>query len=178
MWARLHSDPRGAHFAPSPSLPSASRFSRSFLLPISLSLTKPYLPPPPEASITRPPRAALAAVGLEDEEAALVSPKTNGDANTAHADELGDGGDDEVTLENKILAIRYRSPHRYHADVPPTALRHLIISLDSGDIDAELGDGDALTAYDEALGLRGSDCLKPWYTLHIKEGEPTFVQGK
>ncbi|TVU39587.1 hypothetical protein EJB05_13013 [Eragrostis curvula] len=70
----------------------------------------------------------------------------------------------------------------YHADVPPTALRHLIISLDSGDIDAELGDGDALTAYDEALGLRGSDCLidfELWFfVLQLKHGVEQAEQAR
>ncbi|TVU26732.1 hypothetical protein EJB05_29291, partial [Eragrostis curvula] len=62
----------------------------------------------------RPPRAALAAAGLEEEEdgdeqaAALVSPEAEGDADADRADdadELGGGGGDDG-LESKILAIR------------------------------------------------------------------------
>ncbi|XP_062197535.1 probable mediator of RNA polymerase II transcription subunit 26c [Phragmites australis] len=57
----------------------------------------------------RPPRAALAAAGLEEEEEAPVSPEAEGDAETDvvdEAEELGGGGDGEPGLETKILAIR------------------------------------------------------------------------
>jgi hypothetical protein len=64
---------------------------------------------------TPPLRAALAAVGLDEEdngeEAAPASPEADGDAARAgsaeeEAEELGAGGGGELRLESKIMAIR------------------------------------------------------------------------